>query len=148
MSKSTGSPGGSQLSADRVAAPAGFTLVEVVVAFLIAAVVLGTLFPLLRNVSGDARRAEAQVRATLWAESLLEAMAPSELQTPGERQGATTDGYRWQTSVRPVPDASGSTRGEARMDMAEVTVTVLWRAGYRDQAFSLSTLRLVPGSGP
>jgi hypothetical protein len=121
----------------------GFTLIEILVAFAVAIVVLGALYDIyatgLRSGTGSAKYSNA----VLLAESALDALAAGPL-TPLD----TTDrigGYERRISVRLRPDLSPA---PARLAVFpyEVEVQVAWREGIRERTVSLSTVRLGPAT--
>ncbi len=131
--------------AGRVAVPggqAGFSLIEVLVAFSIMALVLTVLFQVFSTGLRTAGMAEQYSVAQRLAHSLLEETAAVRPLQPGERTGEF-DGtrYRWQARVEPEPDLGEGLQSE-RFASYRITVQVMWegRGGQRD--FSLSTLRL------
>jgi len=79
---------------------AGFTLLEVLVAFAIFALSIGALY---ESFSGSLRRtlkAESQERAWLTAQSLLTAIRVRPGPWPGEEVGVTDTGLDWKRSTR------------------------------------------------
>ncbi len=133
------------MSAERAAADAGFTLLEVVVALAIAALALVGLFQAgsggLFAVDTAARAAEAVQRA----QSHLAAIGRNAALTAGDSTGDDGGGYRWRLRVQPVatrPGASADNPSAAALTLFDVEVAVSWRARGRDRAVVLKTLRL------
>ena len=122
----------------------GFTLIEVLVAFAIAAVLL---LPLLRSFStgiGMATRSDAATEATLIAQSTLEGMG----RLVALDAGASIDRQEGPYHVSAVVDryqgdgvAAGSILTVVPYDVA---VTVDWQEGARTHSITLHTLRLGP----
>lgn len=84
----------------------GFSLIEVVVSFMILALALGVLLTgLSTGVRGTGRAAEASL-ALLYAESLLAEAGTSVALAAGENSGAHPGGYRWRRAIRPFPSAA------------------------------------------
>lgn len=124
----------------------GFSLLEILVAFAIAALSLGLLYQVSGNNARHAGGLVQQERAMLLAQSLLAAhqtIAPDGLQEAGEASG-----YAWQLSSRPHTTAIEGESPQATR-LHELRVQVLWRDGERQRQFDLSTLRperrLYPG---
>lgn len=89
----------------RAASP-GFSLIEVVVSFIILALALGVLLTgLSTGVRGTGRAAEASL-ALLYAESLLAEAGASAPLAAGVIGGEHPGGYRWARSIRPFPVAA------------------------------------------
>lgn len=77
----------------------GFTLIEVLVAFTVFAVLLGSLFQVMSGALQGVGRSDAYGKAALWAQSKLSAIG---IETPIE-EGTTTgqfdDQYSWELNV-------------------------------------------------
>jgi general secretion pathway protein I len=128
---------------------AGFSLLEVLVAFVILALVGTALFRLFGASLNNASLADEYSRAVLYAESRL---AAATVETPlRERsdQGASDDGrYAWSTKVEPYA-LPGATADQERMAQMlplrpwRLTVTVSWPGDFGGQrSLALSTVRL------
>jgi general secretion pathway protein I len=128
---------------------AGFSLLEVLVAFVILALVGTALFRLFGASLNNASLADEYSRATLYAESRL---ATAAVETPlRERtdQGASDDGrYAWSTKVESyaLPGANADQERMAQLLPLRpwrLTVTVSWPGDFGGQrSLSLSTVRL------
>lgn len=117
----------------------GFTLIEVLVAFAVLAMLLGAIYQTFSSGLNASARAERRAVAALHAQSVLAALGSGEPISQGEATGELDGGYRWQTSVR-LLESAGET---ARLDAFEVIVTVSWEAPLgRQGSVSLNTLRL------
>lgn len=85
--------------------PQGFSLIEVMIAFVLLAVALGILVAILGGGLAQVRQADQATGATLLAESLLAEVGVLTPIEPGIRQGESADGrYRWTLEVVEVPD--------------------------------------------
>lgn len=121
---------------------AGFTLLEVLVAFAIAAAALtaltqGALGGLQAvRVSGHVQEAVSRARSRL---ATLDRGAPL---TPGERDGDDGGGFRWRQRVAPLGDPLPAARGEARPVLYEVSVGVSWQLDGTPREVVLRTQRL------
>lgn len=103
----------------------GFTLLEVLVAFVIAALALGVLF---HGSLGGLRTAQVAGRyeeAVTRAQSHLAALTAGSL-TPGDRQGEDGNGFHWRVRVAPV--ALAATGSSA---LYAVNVSISWMDGSR-----------------
>ena len=123
----------------------GFTLLEVLVAFAIAALALAALYS--GGIEGlvttrtAIRRDEAVARAT----ARLEALCHGARLAPGPQSGDDGSGFRWHTQVQ-VADSTVVPRGTAddphpplRLTLYSVTVTVTWPGTLRSHQVSLAT---------
>jgi len=120
----------------------GYTLIEVLVAFMILALALTVLLRIfsggLRNVSVSSDYAIA----TLIAESRLAAAGIDVPLRPGETSGTEGERFEWTVSVQdyqPWPDYRSAAKG---LDAYRVTVTVEWPHGDNTRSVGLSTVRL------
>src|SRR6516165_1919700 len=81
---------------------AGFSLLEVLAAFVILALVGTALFRLFSGALGNASLAEEYSRATLYAESRLAPLGVDAPLKEGAQQGTSEDGYyNWTLTVQP-----------------------------------------------
>ena len=147
MSRSTGSRDGFPSPAEarpRGRGAAGFTLLEVLVAFAVLAVALGAAMEIFSTGLRSARAAHGYTIATLLAESRLESVGVEDQLSEGETSGAWDNGYRWRVDVRPYELEDDELDTPTLPDAFAVTVTV-WRDGAGTAgSVTLTTLRLVP----
>jgi general secretion pathway protein I len=128
---------------------AGFSLLEVLVAFVILALVGTVLFRLFGASLNNASVGDEYSRAALHAESRLAAAGAEGLLREGSDQGASEDGrYTWSTKVEPY-NPPGMTADQERMAQMlpvrlwRLTVTVTWPTDVGGQrALALSTVRM------
>ncbi len=121
----------------------GFTLVEVLAAITLMAIVLPTLMygiSLSANLAGTARhRTEA---TTLAEEKLNELVGSNTWQNGGGGDfGLDNPGYRWQATTTPWTDPDLT-----EQNLEQVDVTVTWTARRRNQSVTVSTLMYVPAT--
>ncbi len=131
----------------------GFTLFEVLVAFIIAALALGELFSVaasdLRSVAIAGRTEEAVSRAR----SHLAAIDANTVLVAGEQQGDDGGGYHWAVRIAQLaaatPPSSGpspAAPGGARPALYVVTASVSWRDGRQARSVRLTTERVAPAA--
>ena len=126
------------------AGAAGFTLIEILVAFTIALLALGALY---RTTSSglDAGAAAARYgRAVLIAESALESVGVETRLTPGDSTRHVDGTYDQNITVRARPDLSPGAGDIAGVFPYEVSVSVAWNEARRARTIELSTIRLGP----
>lgn len=128
---------------------AGFTLLEVLVAFAIAAPALTLLYRQGLVSMNVTRTAAAYQEAISRAQSRLDALGDDGL-VAGERTGDEGGGFRWRTRIapvastpppRPVPRGSRYAGGTT---LYAVIVEVSWSAPSGTRTFALDTRRLGP----
>ena len=125
----------------------GYTLIEVLVAFMILALALTVLMRIfsggLRNVSVSSDYAVA----TLIAESRLAAAGIDMPLAPGEMSGTEGERFEWTVSVQDYEPWPGYRSAAKGVDAYRVTVTVEWPHGDNTRRVGLSTIRLQTEGG-
>ncbi len=120
----------------------GFTLLEVLVAFVIAALALSILVSAsvdgLTNASEAGRYADALARAR---SHLAGIPWPPEA---GDFQGDDGEGYHWH--LRVVRDQSGATVRASAITLYDVAVSIDWSEGSRKRVVQLDTKRAALGA--
>ena len=122
----------------------GFTLIEVLVAFTIAAVLL---LPLLRSFSAgiaSATRTDAFTTATLIAESTLASVGPGIALVDGGDFDQQEGRYHVSASVHRYQGEEVTSQPLLVTIPYEVLVTVSWQEAARTRSVVLRTLRLGP----
>ena len=120
----------------------GYTLIEVLVAFMILVLALTVLLRIfsggLRNVSVSSDYATA----TVIAESRLAAAGIDVPLRPGETSGTEGERFEWTLSVQDYQPRPGYRSAARGVDAYRVTVTVEWPNGDNTRSVALSTVRL------
>ncbi|HUH83097.1 MAG TPA: prepilin-type N-terminal cleavage/methylation domain-containing protein [Stellaceae bacterium] len=147
MSRSTGLPAASRSH------PEGFTLVEVLVAFAIAATLLLAVLSILTMSLEGGERSEAYTKATILAESTLDSLG---VVTP-LRDAETADLVDGPFSVHAAveryqdPEEETGTAAQSAVQyvvLYRVSAAVTWRRQGHGNTISLSTLKLGPPPQP
>ncbi len=116
----------------------GFSLLEILVAFAIAAMALGMLY----RVSGNnARQAGVLARhehAMGFAQSLLAAYQTVPAQ--GLNEAGQAAGFGWQVASRPYPTPVNSADPQAAR-LHQIVIDVSWLDGTVQRTFELTSLR-------
>lgn len=124
----------------------GFTLLEILVALTMFAVVGGTLLQMFGSGLRTARLATERTHAVLLARSkLTELMAETHL-TPGTLDGDFGGGYRWQARLS-QPETLESTRRRA-LEPLDLDLTITWGDYGDEREFSLKSLLLTQAELP
>ena len=125
---------------------AGFTLLEVLVAFSICAVSAGALLHALsRNLSSTAVLEEYALAGRL-ARSLLARQGQDLAVAEGRTSGNFDDKFGWTRVVRPYTEADRDNPVGLRPYWIELTVH--WRSGNRVRSIQFNNLRLVGDGVP
>jgi general secretion pathway protein I len=130
----------------------GFTLLEVLLAFVLLGAAMGLLIAMLSNGLRQVRQAQDETKATLYAQSLLDQIGVLEPIAPVSRQGEFDRGrYRYQLEVTetrdPVPapqPPDGSPAPVATVGgpkLYRVALAVSWGTGQPSQRLDFVTLR-------
>ncbi len=83
----------------------GFTLLEVLLAFVILAAASGLLLGMLSGGLGQVSRSRSDTEASLYAQSLLDGVGVLEPIAPGARDGEFGGGrYRYRLEIAEAPD--------------------------------------------
>jgi general secretion pathway protein I len=133
---------------------AGFTLLEVLVALVIAALALGLLFSgavtglRSANLSRDYAEAVSRARSHLAAEGVGAPLVA------GTQEGDDGDGFRWRVRVRPLstitlaqqPGALSISGASPRVALYAVSVVIAWTKDGGERRVELDTARI--GTAP
>ncbi len=120
--------------------PDGFTLVEILVAFAIMALMLGALLQTFAAGLRNQGLAESNATAALQARSKAAEIGQIIPLETGEHMGELDNGFQWRAVIEPYEPATPSgVPGGARLSGFEVEVTVFWED---ERSVSLRTLRL------
>lgn len=122
---------------------AGYTLLEVLVAFVLLASALMLLIGVMATGSRQVRQSEDMTRARLHAQGLMTMLGLDHPLSPGTQRGAWEGGrYRWELQVMPWQSpASIDERPDDRARLWQVQLSVVWGEGPAQQ-LKLKTLRL------
>lgn len=129
----------------------GFSLIEVLVAFVVLAGGLGVLIAILSGGMNQVRWAQGQSEAVQVARSALDTLGTVDPITPGRSSGEAVDGrYRWELLVEPFEDSEVAI-GAFDDPQAAVQASVVyridlelrWDGGGPRERLHMSTLRSV-----
>lgn len=124
---------------------AGFTLVELVVAFLILTIGIVAILELVGQSALNARYAQDKTTATMLAQQKLEELLAQQNLEVGEMEGDFGDRYpqfRWRAQVSEViTNTSSLTFNPSSPPLLRLTVIVEWRDRRQVQSAQLDTLQ-------
>lgn len=131
----------------------GFTLLEVMLAFVLLAAAMGLLMSMLSNGLGQVRHAQGETEATLHAQSLLDQVGLLEAIEPGRSNGKFDNGrYTYELDISEVQDPAPApelpnapapgveTVGAPKL--YRVALHVSWGANEPAQQLNFVTLRV------
>jgi len=128
---------------------AGYSLIEVIVAFGVLALALTLLLGTLSGGVRQIRESADAGRAALHAQSLLAALGVDVPLQPGRSRGEFERGrYRWELDIAAYVDpASPALAADAHgLRLLELRLDVSWGEGGERQRWQVRTLRLVPAT--
>ena len=95
----------------------GFSLIELVAAFVVFAIGFGVLMGILSASIRNTRLAADYTQAALWAQSQLDIVGIGEKLEPGRKSGRFDDRFRWELDIskyEPPPDANAAPSSTSR----------------------------------
>jgi general secretion pathway protein I len=139
------------MSAPRLSRARGFTLIEVLVAFAIAALLLVPLLHLISLGIGTFGNAQNYATATLWAESALADAGMQEPIAEGTQSGDLPQHIHWEMSIERYHDDAMSdqpTTAPSGLVPYAITLTMSWPERLSRGSITFHTLRLGPPPQP
>ncbi|MDX2315178.1 MAG: type II secretion system protein [Gammaproteobacteria bacterium] len=121
----------------------GFSLLEVLVAFTILAMLLAALFQVFSAGLNAARAGDRFTRAAVIAQSRLAAIGMVEPLQEGVSSGSTDDAYHWRVTVGEYLDDQLPLI-DAVLQPLTVVVEVYWEEGGNARSVSLTSMLLGP----
>jgi general secretion pathway protein I len=122
---------------------AGFTLIEITVAFVILGLAAGALMAVLGASPARLERGHNQMRAVLAARSVLAEVDAKASLSPGEVSGSMQDDVTWKVLVQPYRQTPESAHGAPPLTVPYlVTVQTAVESGDSPATASLTTVRL------
>ena len=119
----------------------GFSLLEVLVAFTILAMLLAALFQVFSAGLNAARAGDRFTRAAVIAQSRLAAVGMVESLQEGVSSGSTDDAYHWRVTVGEYLDDQLPLI-DAVLQPLTVVVEVYWEEGDNARSVSLTSMLL------
>lgn len=130
----------------------GFTLLEVMLAFVIFALSFATVLEIMAASMRSVGRASDDTEVALLAQSLMDLVGTEILIEDGEYSGTSMDRYNWEMGIA-LYDSSGETPngGLSTQELADmsgielyrVDLYVDWEAGRRQRELHFSTIHSV-----
>ena len=130
---------------------AGFSLLEVLVAFTLLALAMGVVMQIFSRGVNGATLADRYAKATMYAESMLSGVGSETELKEGSSGGKFDDDFSWAMAVRPYQDPYP--KEQAVVDYEKLMPTQLFEVELkvsfmaedrRERVLNLSTLRMGP----
>ena len=121
----------------------GFTLLEVMVAFVIFALVFATTLQILSGSMRNVKRSAEYTQAALWAQSRMDAVGIDPPLESGEYHGEFDDDYSWELEIFPYEfdEDTDFVVEEFPIDLFYVELRVHWGQEPRRLQAVFKTLR-------
>ena len=122
----------------------GFTILEVLVAFLLAALLLAVILSGFSTGLSGLSRTGKTAQAALIAQSRLAELGAVEPLQEGEYGGEADDSqisYRWHVQISPFDWGYAGELREQGLEMYKVEVVVFWPATLGEHQYQLVSLR-------
>lgn len=121
----------------------GFTLLEVLVAFIVFVLIFGAVLEALGMAMRNTRRSSEVSVAALWAQSKLDAIGTIEELDEGSESGDFDEKYRWQLEVRKqeVERSDGLSADSFPVELYRVELVVSWGERGQENQQSFVTMR-------
>ncbi len=131
----------------------GFSLLEVLVAFVILALAMGVLMQIFSGGLQNATRAAEYQQAVLLAQSRMASIGTEMPLSEGDNTGEFDSKYRWHVSIQRYQEdpaqsseQTGTPIAPLPVRLLEVEVQVLWGDAGQPHTVDLKTLRMVQGA--
>ena len=121
----------------------GFSLLEVLVAFSILALSLGVLYQIFSKGTHATILGKEYARATIIAQSRLNAFGIADSPEASTNQGTEDDKYQWEVMVQPLSYESESDT-IIRAALYKIDVEVIWKSLGKQRSITLNSLKLFP----
>lgn len=121
----------------------GFSILEVLVAFSILALSLGVFYQIYSKGAHTTILGKEYTRATIIAQSRLNAFGIEDSPEASTGQGTEDDKYQWQVMSLPLHDENES-NSEIRATLYKIDVEVIWNSLGKQRSITLNSLKLFP----
>jgi len=123
----------------------GFTLLEVLIAFTMLAVIFATTMEIIAGSARNTRKASDNTLVALYAQSKLDELGLLEKLEEGSSDGDFDDNTNWSLDVVPfdVPYEGDVNQDFSAVELMEVTLIVTTERGGRQRHTEFKTLRAI-----
>jgi general secretion pathway protein I len=120
----------------------GFSLLEVMVAFVVMGLVVGVILQLFGSSMNSVALSDEYSFAVQVAESRLATVGNEiEVQDGNESGEEKGSGYRWEVQMAPIKLSDEMEKLPLPLQLYRVEVVVTWKSGDKSREFHLSSLR-------
>jgi len=132
---------------------AGFTLLEVMLAFVIFALSFATVLEIMAGSMRSVRRASDDTEVALLAQSVMDMVGTEIPIEEGQFNGTGMDRYQWNLDIY-LYEASGDDVGTQELaelsgiELYQVYLDIDWDTGRRQRSLHFSTIRSILANRP
>ena len=122
----------------------GFSLIEVLVAFVLLSLALAVILQVFSNNLRNIKAAEQYTKAMVVADSRLAILGSIQPIESGETSGSE-GGFDWRMEINPhvyEDELDQESAQQSENQLFEIKLTVQWQQGNRQPAIQLSTMRI------
>ncbi|MDA3933898.1 MAG: type II secretion system protein [Gammaproteobacteria bacterium] len=132
----------SSLQLARSSRSGGFTLIEILAAFLVFALSFAVIMQIMSTSMRNTRVAGDLTQAALYAQSKMEMLGIDAPVEEGSENGEFDDKYHWemQTELYNIEDERGLDPELIPVDLYKVALQVYWRKGNHEESADFTTL--------
>lgn len=120
----------------------GFSLLEILVAFVILSLTLGVIMKIFSGGLRNVGYADDYSRAVYLAESRLAVLGVEQPLQEGAMSGELDQRFRWQLFIQPYHEMEATDHGQPNMKLYLVSMKVSWKEGELARGIEFTTLRL------
>lgn len=132
----------------RLTSPAGFTLIEVVVAMTIIGLGVVTLLEIFSLGMRLGARSSVRTEAISQARQVMDEFLARRKWQDGTEQGRLAADSHWKLAVRPAPNPSSALSLASEWELKEVVLDMFVTDAGRERHLELKTIRLVRKANP
>ena len=130
----------------------GFTLLEVMLAFVVFALSFATVLEIMAGSMRSVRRASDDTQVALFAQSIMDLVGTEIPIEEGQFNGTGMDRYQWRLDIYlyEVTDEDIRTQELAEMsgiELYRVDLDINWETGRRERDLHFSTIRSIMAIG-
>jgi general secretion pathway protein I len=126
----------------------GFTLLEVMLAFVIFALSFATVLEIMAGSMRSVRRSSDDTQVALLAQSIIDLVGTEIPIEEGQFNGSDMDRYDWSMGIYLYAASDEDVRTQelaelSGIELYQVDLDISWQAGRRDRNMHFSTIRSI-----
>lgn len=131
----------------------GFTLLEVMLAFVIFALSFATVLEIMAGSMRSVRRASDDTEVALLAQSVMDQVGTEIPIEEGQFSGSSMDRYHWQLGIYLYAESGDDVGTQELAEMSgielyQVELDIDWESGRRQRNLHFSTIRSILANRP